>query len=288
MLKTSFAFLLTSFIILNGCTSNTRTTPISPTPKIDVEKIEKKVGISYQLLYPKDSVKNYLKLLNEQDIALVANVNRADKAFLKNFDSIIVPVDKNQKILQYFPFPFYATFLKDVEKIIFFSYPAQSFAAYQNGVLVYTGPTSMGRKADLTPTGLFFTNWKAEETTSTFNDEWQLKWNFNIENKLGVGFHQYEMPGYPASHSCLRLTEKDAKYLYEWADQWTIKGTDDIIAHGTPVVVFGSYPFGSSKPWLALAKNPNALTISETDLEKTASSYLPDIMQKQAERDSVK
>jgi hypothetical protein len=23
-----------------------------------------------------------------------------------------------------------------------------------------------------TPTGLFFTNWKAEETTSTFDDEW--------------------------------------------------------------------------------------------------------------------
>lgn len=218
---------------------------------------------------------------------ILANINRADKANLKKFDSIIVPIDKKQKVEQYFPFPFYAAFLKDVKKIIFFSYPAQAFAAFENGVLVYTGPTSMGRKADMTPTGLFYTNWKAEETISTFNDEWELKWNFNIENKLGVGFHQYEMPGYPASHSCLRLTEKDAKYLYEWADQWTIKGTDDIIAHGTPVVVFGSYPFGSSKPWLALAKNPNALTISETDLEKTASSYLPDIMQKQAERDSL-
>ena len=188
----------------------------------------------------------------------------------------------------YFPFPFYATFLKDVKKIIFFSYPSQAFAAYENGRLVYTGPTSMGRKADMTPTGLFYTNWKAEKTTSTFNDEWDLKWNFNIENKLGVGFHQYEMPGYPASHSCLRLTEKDAMYLYEWADQWEIKGTDNILAHGTPVVVFGSYPFGSSKPWLALAQNPNALTISESNLETIASQYLPDVMQKQAQRDSLK
>jgi hypothetical protein len=31
---------------------------------------------------------------------------------------------------------------------------------------------NMGREKDQTPTGLFFTNWKAEETTSTFNDEW--------------------------------------------------------------------------------------------------------------------
>jgi hypothetical protein len=30
-----------------------------------------------------------------------------------------------------------------------------------------------------------------------------LRWNFNIENKLGVGWHS--LPGYPASHSCLRL-----------------------------------------------------------------------------------
>jgi hypothetical protein len=44
----------------------------------------------------------------------------------------------------------------------------------------------------------FSLNWKAEETTSTFDDEWDLRWNFNIENKLGVGWHQYSL-GYPAS-----------------------------------------------------------------------------------------
>jgi hypothetical protein len=54
----------------------------------------------------------------------------------------------------------------------------------------------MGREKDQTPTGLFFTNWKAEETTSTFNDEW-VKMNYNIIN--WVGFHQYSLPGYPAS-----------------------------------------------------------------------------------------
>jgi hypothetical protein len=31
--------------------------------------------------------------------------------------------------------------------------------------------TNMGSEKHKTPTGLFFTNWKAEETTSTFDDE---------------------------------------------------------------------------------------------------------------------
>jgi hypothetical protein len=66
----------------------------------------------------------------------------------------------------------------------------------------------MGREKIKLQLVCFFTNWKAEETTSTFNDE-GLKWNFNIANKLGVGFHQYSLPGYP-SHSCLRLQERDA------------------------------------------------------------------------------
>jgi hypothetical protein len=50
----------------------------------------------------------------------------------------------------------------------------------------------MGSEKHKTPTGLF-SNWKAEETTS--DDEWDLRWNFNIENKLGVGWHQYSLQG---------------------------------------------------------------------------------------------
>lgn len=246
--------------------------------------VEKRVSVTYSFIAPKDSVRKSLKTFDSSQLVILMAVNRADKAALATLDTLIVPADLSKDVKQYLPFPFAANFLKDVNKIIFFSYPAQAFAAYEHGRLVYTGPTNMGRKTDQTPTGLFYTNWKAEQTTSTFNDEWDLKWNFNIENKLGVGFHQYALPGYPASHSCLRLTEKDAKYLYTWADQWDLKGTDDIIAHGTPVVVFGSYPFGSRKPWLATVQNPDALMISEKDLESIGSQYLADVIKKQQER----
>ncbi|MEJ7611941.1 MAG: L,D-transpeptidase [Ferruginibacter sp.] len=279
MLK-RIAVLITLSVFFFSCTNDSNKNNITVKPDAPVEK---RTAIQYRLLFPKDSIKKLLQA-DSNALAVIAAVNRADKKFLKNFDTIVLPSDTKQDIKHYFPFPFYVGSLKEINKILFFSYPTQAFAAYEQGKLVYTGPTSMGRKADPTPTGLFYANWKAEETISTFNDEWELKWNFNIENKLGVGFHQYEMPGYPASHSCLRLTEKDAKYLYEWTDQWKIEGTDKIIAHGTPVIVFGAYPFGSSKPWLALAQNPDALMINEADLENTAKPYLADIMSKQNER----
>jgi hypothetical protein len=145
----------------------------------------------------------------------------------------------------------------------------------------------MGRKKDPTPTGLFHTNWKAEQTTSTFNDEWDLKWNFNIENKLGVGWHQYALPGYPASHSCLRMQEKDARFMYEWADQWILEGTDNVLANGTPVIVFGSYNFDAPKPWLQLVANPHALDITETEIQQQTAPYLNSIVAEQEKRKTV-
>jgi len=250
-------------------------------------KVYTAMNTGYRALTAKDSIKNFSKYFSAPQQAVILSVNRIDADNIAKLDTLIIPADMSGSVIQYSPFPQSAPFLKDVEKIIFFSYPAQYFGAYEYGTLVLSGPTSMGRKADQTKTGLFYTNWKAEKTTSTFNDEWELKWNFNIENKEGIGFHQYALPGYPASHSCLRLLESDAKFLYSWADQWVLKGTDDIKAHGTPVVVFGAYPFGSPRPWLQLLSDPHALAISEAALKSEAQSYLQDIMGKQQQREAV-
>lgn len=218
-------------------------------------------------------------------IRIALAINRTDKNNITKMDSILIPSDLTGDLAFYLPFPLEVPYLKGITKIIFFSYPTQTFAAYENGELIYTGPTNMGRKKDPTPTGLFYTNWKAEKTTSTFNDEWDLYWNFNIANKLGIGWHQYQLPGYPASHSCLRLQENDAKYLYNWADQWMLKDDETILVKGTPVIVFGSYPFGEPKPWLQLAQNPKALNISADEIEQATKSYLNGILSEQKKRD---
>lgn len=239
------------------------------------------------LTYTLQSSKTWLEN-NKSDsskMEFVCALNRVDKKTISKLDSIVVPSTFAGDLGYFLPFPMEVSSLKEVNKIIIFSYPSQTFAAYENGSLVYSGATNMGRKKDKTPTGLFFTNWKAEQTTSTFNDEWDLKWNFNIENKLGVGFHEYELPGYPASHSCLRLQEKDAKFLYQFADQWILKDKENIAVKGTPVVVFGSYDFDGKKPWLEVVKNPKALQISESEITTQTSSFLSKILAEQKIRD---
>lgn len=220
-------------------------------------------------------------------LQIILAINRADKAAFAKMDTVIIPTDMTGDIAYYLPFPLNVPYLADINKIVFFSYPTQTFAAYENGILMYTGPTNMGSKKHPTPTGLFYANWKAEETTSTFNDEWELKWNFNIENKEGVGWHQYSLPGYPASHSCLRMQEKDARYMYNWADQWILKGTETILANGTPVIVFGSYNFDAPKPWLQLITNPHALDITEAEIQQQTTPFLTAILAEQQKRETV-
>ncbi|KFF15954.1 L,D-transpeptidase [Flavobacterium hydatis] len=255
------------------------------TPEIKEIEIRKKpTAISYHIENRKDWLK--ANTTNDTQLGILAALNRTDKANFAKMDSIIVPSDLNEKIENYLPFPLTVPFLRDVDKIIFFSYPSQTFAAYEKGQLVYTGQTNMGRKKDPTPTGLFYTNWKAEKTTSTFNDEWELRWNFNIENKKGVGFHQYALPGYPASHSCLRLQEKDARYLYDWADQWVLADKENIKVKGTPVIVFGSYDFDGKKPWLQLVKDPLALEISKEEIEKETTPFLDKILTEQKNKEA--
>ncbi len=254
-------------------------------PEIKEIEIRKKpTAISYHIENRKDWLKG--NTASDAQLGILVAVNRTDRANFAKMDSIIVPSVLNEKVENYLPFPLTVPYLRDINKIIFFSYPSQTFATYEKGQLVYTGQTNMGRKKDPTPTGLFYTNWKAEKTVSTFNDEWDLKWNFNIENKKGVGFHEYALPGYPASHSCLRLQEKDARYLYDWADQWVLADKENVKVKGTPVIVFGTYDFDGKKPWLQLVKNPLALEISKEEIEKQTAPFLEKILTEQKNRET--
>lgn len=275
-----FAVLNLVFLLLifNQCNQ-----PVTNQHDMPVKKVlPKTIGYHFELS------KEWIKLHAADSIQqrIVWAVNRTDAIHLVTMDSIIVPDDLSGDIAYYLPFPLSVPELAAIKKIIFFSYASQTFAAYEMGELIYTGPVNMGRKNDQTPVGLYFTNWKAEKTTSTFNDEWDLRWNFNIENKLGIGFHQYDLPGYPASHSCLRLLEKDAVFLYNWADQWVMdeKNKDSISVKGTPVIVFGSYPFDSPKPWMQLLTDPHALDISPADIQKEIVPYLKEVIAEQQKR----
>ncbi len=244
-------------------------------------------AVRYHVLVKKDSLRKQInKMYTSEQRYIIYALNRVDAANSNRPDTLIIPDTLMPDMMSYSPFPAQVPFLKDVKKIVFFSYPIQAFGAYEHGTLVKWGPSSMGKKATPTPTGLFFSNWKAKETVSTVNDEWKLKWNFNISNKGGVGWHQYAMPGYPASHSCLRMLEADAKYMYEWADQWVLNNKE-LAANGTPTIVYGAYPFGHPRPWFALLSDPKGNTVTVEELQKQAQDFLPKIMEEQQKRDGV-
>ena len=265
--------------LLFSCNGNEKTKV--KVKKVPIERHQPK-SVSYQMENAKEWLSVNIKDSKKMRIAIA--VNRTDKENFAQMDSVIVPVDMTGDLEYYLPFPMSVPYLKDIDKIIYFSYPTQTFATYENGELIYSGPTNMGRKQDPTPTGLFYANWKAEESISTFNDEWELRWNFNVENLLGVAWHQYSLPGYPASHACMRLQEKDARYLYEWADQWILTGKDKVLVKGTPVIIFGSYDFDAPKPWLQLIENPKALNISEDEMKNQTERFLKEILAEQKNR----
>jgi lipoprotein-anchoring transpeptidase ErfK/SrfK len=249
----------------------------------------KSATFTYHAMAMKDS--GMAKLKSQYDtnqLQVICAINRVDKQHIAHVDTIVIPDNVLTDDAQYSPFPQSVPALKDVKKIVFFSYVAEAFGAYENGKLVRWGPSNMGRKKDPTPTGLTYVNWKKQVDTSSVKDEWILKWNVNILNKGGVGFHEYDLPGYPASHSCLRLMDADAEYLYNWVDEWVAKGENTVTAHGTPVMVFGEYPFGGRKPWLALPANAKALDISADDLGKMVQPMLSQIMAEQQKLDATR
>ena len=277
MKKVALILNISIALLFVGCKQENKTE--STEKEVIIKQRNEPKKTSYRLESAKDWLSKNASDSTKFHIAYA--VNRTDATNFKKMDSVVIPDDLTGDIEFYLPFPVKVSALKDINKIVFFSYPTQTFAAYEKGELVYTGPTNMGREKDKTPTGLFFTNWKAEETTSTFDDEWELRWNFNIENKLGVGWHQYTLPGYPASHSCLRLQEQDARKLYDWADQWELSNPETVKVKGTPVIVFGTYDFKAPKPWLELVKNPKVLTISENEIENVAKPFVESIMKEQ-------
>lgn len=243
------------------------------------------VAVKY-VAYSKDSVEISLKSDSLHKLILCM-VNRVDVNYLTKVDTLIVPDTFVHDLFSYSPFPVRYKTLRPVKKMILYSQAIQAFGAYENGKLVKWGPISTGKESTQTPSRLYFTNWRAKETVSTVDDEWIMQWYFNLGNKEGVSMHLYEMPGYPASHACVRLLLPDAMWFYNWCEEWVLSKKDEVAVQGTPVLVFGQYDFNSPKPWYRLAGNSKALNFSEGELDREIQPLLSTILNAQHVRDSV-
>ena len=156
--------------------------------------------------------------LDSAALLTILKINRLDQQHARR-GQLLVP-DVIAPELEYSPLPESLPELRRVAKFIVVSRQTQAFGAYENGVLVRWGPTSTGKATTPTDSGLFFTNWKSRKAVSTDDPSWILDWYVNFIAQKGVAFHEYGLPGRPASHGCVRLLEVDAEWLYRWADQW--------------------------------------------------------------------
>ncbi len=57
------------------------------------------------------------------------------------------------------------------------------------------------------------------------------------------------LPGRPASHACVRLLERDARWIHDWGDGWRLdEDGRSLQAPGTPLWIVGDYDFDSPHP----------------------------------------
>lgn len=144
--------------------------------------------------------------------SIYMKVNRIDRKLVPAGRALLMPVDL-LKAAGYIPVPEFLTDSRGEREIrVFLS--RQYFGAYEKGKLLFWGPISSGRKAYPTPPGKFFVNYKQKDKRSIKYDNAPMPYSINYYR--GYFMHQQSLPGYPASHGCVRLLMTDAKKLFSW------------------------------------------------------------------------
>lgn len=231
----------------------------------------------FDTLKEKTAAADFKSKYNEVEQEIIFSINRISSTVIRKGKILVMPDSLSQQILDYSPYPVLMPDFDSLPKIILIGRRIQAIAIYENGQLTRWGPVSSGKKSTPTPAGLFHTNFKALVKVSSENDTWIMPWYFNFYARRGIAMHQYFLPGYPASHGCLRLQEKDARWIYNWADLWRVSGkTGAITSTGTPVIIFGDYIFGVSPPWINLPNDKQSTMLTAEELEEIYS-YLPGI-----------
>lgn len=233
--------------------------PIVPEP-IPVAPVEP-ITYSAVVLITDTPAKELVGIVGKENLNAVLALNRIDERHLKKNVPITIP-SRFDDPFTLSAFPRSVPALAQTPKILLVSQRVQEFAVYEYGQLIRFGAVSTGKKATPSPSKLYHTNWKGKLVTSTVDDSWIMPWYFNLDNMEGVSMHQYDLPGYPASHACVRLLEADAVWLYEWADQWQLSPDGHtVLKDGTPVLLFGEYEYGKTAPWKLLPEDPQAIQI---------------------------
>jgi L,D-transpeptidase catalytic domain len=155
--------------------------------------------------------------------------------------------------------------------VVLVSLPQQTIHVYRNGILIGRSSISSGTKSNSTPPGVFNilekkeTHYSKSYNNAPMPNMQRLTWS-------GIAMHSGQLPGYPASHGCIRLPYDFSALLFDA----TSKGGTVVIGDGkTP------QPHLASNPGLMLAPKDlspamlRPLTTNEYDWHPERSSSGP-------------
>jgi lipoprotein-anchoring transpeptidase ErfK/SrfK len=195
------------------------------------ECIKVRSGQSWQHMFP-----------DEKERDLVQRLNRTYN-YLWAGKTIVVPKDKKLTLLDLSPFP---KKIETHEKQIIVDQDKLAWAAYDaDGKLLNWGPISSGRdkcsdsnKACRTMSGIF--RMFSKENSRCSSDVYPVgrggaKMPYCMYFHKGFAMHgSNDIPGHRASHGCVRMFTRDAKWLNE---EFVEISTDENNQKGTKVIV---------------------------------------------------
>ncbi len=109
------------------------------------------------------------------------------------------------------------------------SIPQQKAYVFEDGELLATSPVSTGKRGHETPAGTFRILQKKVHHRSNKYANAPMPYMQRLTN-YGIALHAGNLPGYPASHGCIRLPRGFAKKLYGLTDY----GTKVTVTHKRP------------------------------------------------------
>jgi len=116
--------------------------------------------------------------------------------------------------------------------VIIVSLPGQRMYVYRNGVRIGVSTVSTGTKSHATPTGIFTILQKKVTHESNLYKGARMP-HMQRLTWTGIALHAGHLPGYPASHGCVRLPAVFAAKLYSVTNNGTsVIVTDDKFAPG--------------------------------------------------------
>lgn len=103
---------------------------------------------------------------------------------------------------------------RDGPVLVYVDLSRQLATVYRNGVRIGVSTISSGKDGYETPTGVFTILEKDKDHRSRTYDDAPMPWQQRLTWK-GVAMHAGNLPGFPASHGCVRLPMEFARKLFE-------------------------------------------------------------------------